>query len=84
MEGVQTAARGVATVRERVQKFREKMKAQKQYQMKESKRIECIRKKRVSEMTETDKTKYQEAARERKQKSRAAKDDCNRSDYGRV
>jgi len=60
------------SVKERVRDFRERKKNDKEYQMKESKRIEGIRKRRVnSEMTTTEKTAYREAAAERKRKSRA-------------
>jgi len=61
------------TVRERVQKFREKKKQEEGYQKSENERIEAIRKKRVAEMSESAIEEYRKAAAERKRKSRDRK-----------
>lgn len=61
------------TVSERVKKFRDKKKSDENYKMSESKRIEMLRKKKVSGMTVFEKKKYKEAARERQRKCRERK-----------
>lgn len=73
MECSTTEKRLAKTVRERVRKFREKKKQEAGYAEKESKRIESIRKRRVANMSESQKVAYRMAAAERKQSSRSRK-----------
>lgn len=70
-----TTKRVPSTTKQRVQKFRQKIKTDRDYQQKESRRIENMRKKRVSEceMTNAEKDKYKQATRDQKQKGRANK-----------